>query len=259
MTKYYRGRTQEQWDWLIDKLGIDFMWDVRNEPEIVYYDEEDDDLEEDYGLYIGPTETKEIIEVSELMEDEKMENEDYVTIKDEDLEEVHWETNYGRTSFIYHDKNGEKYAHEQFLPASLSIPKSPLYPKVRMTTAEKAEFDKLDKEMSLYNALTEIQDTCGALYERIYDHTNASTPEFELEFARAWADPSLIEVLPEPRWNVKVYKLEHEEMFYFKQYGGTLGWGAEPDDDDPDCQFTAAEFKQYGLDGDLFEKVEVQE
>lgn len=48
------------------------------------------------------------------MENKKMEKEEYVTIKGEDLEKAHWETSYGRTSFISHDKNGENMSMNNF-------------------------------------------------------------------------------------------------------------------------------------------------
>ena len=188
----------------------------------------------------------------------------YVTIKGEDLEKLHWETNYGHTSFIYHDENGEKYAHEQFFPAILSIPRSLIQQKVKMTQTEKKEFDKLKDEMSLDrhdldDLLTRIKDSedFPLLYYRLYV-ADGDGVESQLEFARAWAEPSLIEVIPEKRWNVKVPPFERTNKYYYK-FGEKLRWAGRVGNDDEDQQFTADELKEYGLDDDMYEKVEAKE
>lgn len=265
MTKYYRVRSQKQWDWLKNKLEIEDDLHVSNFPVTILYDDVI------CGIYRYHDDPEPLIEVSQMMEDEKMENEDYVTIKCEDLEKVHWETNYGRVSFINHDKNGEKYAHEQFLPANLSIPKSLLQQqKVKMTQAEKDEFDKLKDEISLNrhdldDLLTRIKDSedFPLLYHRLYV-ADGDGVESQLEFARAWADPSLIEVVKEPKYNVQVkHAFGYTPPFYKKVFGEKISDVQEVRLDtthdllNEDAQFTKDEIKQFNLED--CEKVEVKE
>lgn len=184
---------------------------------------------------------------------------DYVTIHSEDLEKI--KVDYGQmndVSLINHDVDGKMYIHERFLPADLMVPKSLLYPKIKFTEAEKKEFDSIDNDETLSNALDIIErEDYPNLYGRIYYHKVPEYQNFELEFARAWADPSLIEVIPEKKWNVRVPKLKN--MFYWKNDDETLNY----QDSQYNCyhhqQFTAEELKHYGLDNDLFEKVEVKE
>ena len=212
-----------------------------------------------YQFYVDVVnpDASDFIEVSQMMEDEKMK--DYVTIHSEDLEKI--KVDYGQmndVSLINHDVDGKMYIHERFLPTDLLIPKSLLYPKIQFTEAEKAEFDSIDNDETLSNALDIIErEDYPNLYGRIYYHTVPEYQKFELEFARAWADPDLIEVLPEKKWNVRVPKLKN--MFYWKNDDETLDY----QDSQYNCyhhqQFTAEELKHYGLDNDLFEKVEVQE
>ena len=193
---------------------------------------------------------------------------DYVTIHSEDLEKI--KVDYGQmndVSLINHDLDEKVYIHERFLPADLMVPKSLLYPKIQFTQAEKAEFDSIRDEETLYNALDAIElQQCPHLYERLYENTSASIPELELEFARAWADPSLIEVLPEKKWHVRAPKVM--DTIYIKNDDGSLKtWkktNAKISDTFPieewyKTQFTTEELKHYGLDNDLFEKVEVSE
>ena len=225
MTKYYRVRTQEQWDWLMDKLEKqDIEWASGGRPTMVKYPNFKNlkdktvislngEIYCDCADFFNEQELAKFIEVSDLMEESKME--DYVTIKGEDLEKVHWETNYGRVSFINYDKNGEKYAHEQFLPASLSISKSLLYPKVRMSVAEKKEFDELKSDWQVlicaFDAINEID--YPRWFSRLNDYPD-DNDKHQIEFARAWADPSLIEVIPDKKWEVKVPCAP--DHYYFK-------------------------------------------
>ena len=266
MSKYYRVRTQEQWDWLMKWFEEqEIKWRSGCSPTQYTQTIIRSVLVEFYNgeLTIQLDCGENAVEVSQMMEDEKME--DYVTIHSGDLEKVHWETNYGHTSFIDHDENGEKYAHEQYFPANLSIPKSLLYPKIQFTEAEKKEFDWLKEQQpkTLGQALEYISEeraACGTLYslfEAIYGDETLS----ELEFARAWADPSLIEVIPDKKWNVRV-PISNDEEFYKKDSTGKVGTVSFVEEyslKQSDMQFTAKELKQYGLDNDLFEKVEVSE
>lgn len=188
---------------------------------------------------------------------------DYVTIHSEDLEKI--KVDYGQmndVSLINHDVDGKMYIHERFLPADLMVPKSLLYPKIQFTEAEKKEFDSIDNDETLSNALDIIErEDYPNLYGRIYYHTVPEYQKFELEFARAWADPDLIEVLPEKKWNVRV-PISNDEEFYKKDSTGKVGTVSFVEEHSlklSDMQFTAEELKQYGLNNDLFEKVEVSE
>ena len=188
-----------------------------------------------------------------------MDYEDYVTIKGEDLLKIKNEDN--RQSFY-------AYIDDLFIPANyfkeLQIPKSLVQPKVKMTQAEKDEFDKLKDEISLNrhdldDLLTRIKDSedFPFLYHRLYV-ADGDGVESQLEFARAWANPSLIEVIPEKKWNVKVPPFEKTNKYYYK-FGEKLRWAGRFGNDDEDQQFTADELKEYGLDDDMYEKVEVKE
>ena len=232
MSKYYRVRTQEQWDWLKNKL------EIKGDLHVSYFPVTILDGDIFCGIYKYHDDPEPLIEVSQMMEESRME--DYVTIKGEDLIKI-------KSSLDL-----ESYIHE------LNIPKSLLYPKIQFTEAEKKEFDSIDNDETLSNALDIIElEDYPNLYGRIYYHTVPEYQKFELEFARAWADPSLIEVIPEQKWNVRVPKLKN--MFYWKNDDETLDY----QDSQYNCyhhqQFTAEELKHYGLDNDLFEKVEVSE
>ena len=190
--------------------------------------------------------------------------EDYVTINSEALKQIRWGTNYGKFGFIDHDEDGENHVYEQYLPANLEIPKFLVYPKVLMTEAEKKEFDLIHEEETLYNAL-DVIEYYPHLYKRIYEHTPASIPEFELEFARAWADESLIEVIPDKKWNVKV-PISCDDAYYNKVFNDCKDAvmvkhyvDKRSLQIDNNFKFTAEEIKYYHLDNDLFEKVEVKE
>ena len=275
MNKYYRVRTKAQWDWLMkwfEEQGAQWVdgeyptevnkWNNHKHKTTVELNKNNKLSYCNYQFYVDVDnpDASDFIEVSQMMEDEKMK--DYVTIDSGDLEKIRWGTQYGAFSFIDHDEDGDRHVYEQYLPAELQIPKSLLYPKVKMTQAETDEFDKLKDEMSLnrhnlYDLLTKIRASdYPHLYHRLYV-ADGDGVKSQLEFARAWADPSLIEVIPEKKWNVRVPKLKN--MFYWKNDDETLDY----QDSQYNCyhhqQFTAEELKHYGLDNDLFEKVEAQE
>lgn len=280
MTKYYRVRSQEQWDWLNKKLkeqgrahsAIPFKdlkkrsfedWKKRsfedwNDGDLGVYDEDSSlfgwgniyRISREHNVSLGS-----FIEVSDLMEDEKME--DYVTIKDGDLLEVKDEN---ILMAFYPDHSD--YWHGDF--KELLIPKSLLYPKIHMSVAEKKEFDELKTQgNTLYTALDNM--SCdGDLYIRFFGTTDLNAKQ--IEFARAWADPSLIEVVKEPKFNVKVPVSKGRD--YYKKYStvkeDNLVIVVTLDSlrellTNTEFQFTEAELKQYGLDSDMYEKVEVQE
>lgn len=276
MTKYYRVRSQEQWDWLNKKLkeqgrahsAIPFKdlkkrsfedWKKRsfedwNDGDLGVYDEDSSlfgwgniyRISREHNVSLGS-----FIEVSDLMEDEKME--DYVTIKDGDLLEVKDEN---ILMAFYPDHLD--YWHGDF--KELLIPKSLLYPKIKMTRAEKAEFAALNKEWkTLSLAISAINDEFlkyPLLHNQLFGRiTSAEKNEAQLEFARAWADPSLIEVIKEPKYNVKVPNTK--DCLYYK-INNSVRAGV-PQRYPSRFKFTKSELKQYGLDSDMYEKVEVQE
>ncbi len=288
MAKYYRVRTQEQWDWLMqwfenENKNIKWVNGSENPSNSKIRDNIiGNNAITNVGLYIKldvynlisygyDTEmhTHDYIEVSQMMEDDKME--DYVTINSEALKQIRWGTNYGKFGFIDHDEDGENHVYEQYLPANLEIPKFLVYPKVPMTEAEKKEFDKLKDEMSLDrhdldDLLTRIKDSedFPCLYHRLYV-ADGDGVESQLEFARAWADPSLIEVIPEKKWNVKV-PISCDNAYYNKVINDCKDAVMVKHCVDKrslqinnNFKFTAEEIKYYHLDNDLFEKVEVSE
>ena len=109
----------------------------------------------------------------------------------------------------------------------------------------------------LDDLLTRIKDSedFPLLYHRLYV-ADGDGVESQLEFARAWADPSLIEVIPEKKWNVKIPPFSRTNNYYFK-VGKNLESAESEYNGDEDQQFTADELKEYGLDDDMYEKVEV--
>ena len=264
MTKYYCVRSQEQWDWLADKLNIYCVKSMAC-PVIIEHEQG----QKNYQIVPHYGGFEPVIEVSQMMEDEKMENEDYVTIKGEDLLKIKNEDN--SQSFC---KYNDGWFFTPGLFGGIHIPKSLVQqPKIKMTQAEKDEFDKLKDEMSLdrhdldylLTAIIEDSEDFTFLYHRLYV-VDGDKFESQLEFARAWADPSLIEVVKEPKFNVKVPVSKGRD--YYEKYStvkednlvivGTLNSLRELSTN-TEFQFTEAELKQYGLDSDMYEKVEVQE
>lgn len=238
MTKYYRVHNQQEWDWLKNKLEIKDDLQVSIFPVTILYG----DIF--CGIYKYHDDPEPLIEVSQMMEDEKME--DYVTIQGEDLKNIE----------MFRGDESKGNLRELWDVNKVNIPKSLLYPKVCMSVAEKKEFDGIREEETLYNALDVIEHY-PHLYKRIYGHTSASISEFELEFARAWADESLIEVLPEDKYWVKCYPTDN---CYFYKYEGKILAGV-PRVHFERFQFTTDEIVKYHLDGteNIFEKVEVSE
>lgn len=187
--------------------------------------------------------------------------EDYVTIYGKDAERIRT-TSDGQIPIVKYNELNGRLTPVFDIADGIDIPKSLLYPKVRMSVAEKAELDKLKNEMSAHiydldDLLTRIQDSedYPLLYHRLYV-ADGDGVERQLEFARAWADPSLIEVIPEKRWNVKVPPFERTHRYYYKD-GMELHWASSSNNEDEDQQFTESELKEYGLDDDMYEKVEV--
>src|SRR5699024_10372022 len=271
MPKYYRVRTQEQWDWLMqwfEKQDENIRWVVSHELPTMFnaYDsylnktviDKNDQEEISYsGLdYFQQNEgVTDFIEVSQMMEESKME--DYVTIKGEDSLKIKNEDN--RQSFY-------EYIDYLFITSNyfkeLHIPKSLLYLKVKFTEEEKREFDDIKKHVTaLYNAMVlifEHRDECINLNNKLfYSAPPKYLNDVQRDFARAWNDESLIEVIPDKKWNVKIFN--SDDAIYWKKQDGSLTVATIDLTDSDRTQFTAEELKQYGLDNDLFEKVEVEE
>lgn len=263
MAKYYRVRTQEQWDWLVNRFGqSETQWPEQG----MSFEEIRECLasggfvivHNDYFPGVGsvpytatPQNNGNVIEVSDLMEESKME--DYVTIKGEDSLKIKNEDN--RQSFY-------AYIDDLFIPANyfkeLHIPKSLLYPKVKFTEEEKREFDDIKKHVTaLYNAMVlifEHRDECINLNNKLfYSAPPKYLNDVQRDFARAWADPSLIDVIPEKKYWVKCYPTDD---CYFYKYDGRILAGV-PRVHLERFHFTAKEITDYHLDGNMFEKVEV--
>ena len=262
MSKYYRVRTQEQWYWLVNRFGqSETQWPERG----MTFEEIHECLasggfvivHNDYlssmssVLYTAvPQNNGNVIEVSDLMEESKMK--DYVTISRDNLDHVRFIEN--NSGFAEHNKISNV--------RELRIPKSLLYPKVRMTEAEKKEFDDIKKHVTaLYNAMVlifEHRDECINLNNKLfYSAPPKYLNDVQRDFARAWADPSLIDVIPEKKYWVKCYPTDD---CYFYKYDGRILAGV-PRVHLERFQFTTDEIVEYHLDGteNIFEKVEVSE
>ena len=223
MTKYYRVRTQEQWDWLMqwfEEQDNKATWSLAkyrptqfdcpkeiNEPIVRRNEDKSFDVFDLNSVTMPDT-----IEVSDLMEESKME--DYVTIKGKDLKNIE----------MFRGDESKGNLEELWDVNKVNIPKSLFYPKVPMAEAEKKEFDKLKDEMSLDrhdldDLLTRIRASdYPHLYHRLYV-ADGDGVKSQLEFACAWADPSLIEVIPEDKYWVKCYPTDD---CYFYKYEGKI-------------------------------------
>ena len=257
MPKYYRVRTPEQWDWLADKLNIYCVKSMAC-PVIIEHEQG----QKDYRIvqYYGGFEP--IIEVSQMMEESRME--DYVTIKSEDLDKIKFNRpQEDGNSFVVNKINvisekPVKCVRDVELPTDLLIPKSLLYPKVKFTEEEKREFDDIKKHVTaLYNAMVlifEHRDECINLNNKLfYSAPPKYLNDVQRDFARALTDPSLIDVIPEKKYWVKCYPTDD---CYFYKYDGKILAGV-PRVHLERFHFTAKEITDYHLDGNTFEKVEV--
>jgi hypothetical protein len=268
MTKYYRVRTQEQWDWLMqwfenENKNIKWVNGSENPSNSKIRDNIiGNNAITNVGLYIKldvynlisygyDTEmhTHDYIEVSQMMEESKME--DYVTIKGEDLKNIE----------MFRGDESKGNLEELWDVNKVNIPKSLLYPKVRMSVAEKKEFDELKNYSPLLSVAITRVDMAGGKYQHLYSkffnhETTKEDVNAQNDFARAWADESLIEVFEPVKFKVKVPN--SHSSYYFKSRYGKLQSTYEQLEDHR-FQFTAEEIKHYHLDNDLFEKVEVSE
>ena len=281
MAKYYRVRTQEQWDWLMqwfEKENRRINWagyspTAEEANNFIDYGTDTAVLLNNnncleyspYDFYIDKPEyeveqTGDFIEVSQMMEESKME--DYVTIYGKDAEQIRT-TSDGQVPIVkYHEPSG-RLTPIFDIADGIDIPKSLLYPKVKFTEEEKREFDDIKKHVTaLYNAMVlifEHRDECINLNNKLfYSAPPKYLNDVQRDFARAWTDESLIEVIPDKKWNVKVPPFERTNKYYYK-FGEKLRWAGRVGNDDEDQQFTADELKEYELDDDMYEKVEVKE
>ena len=222
MPKYYRVRTQEQWDWLM-------QWFEEQSKEIQWCDS--DYLPTDFNFYHA--------------------NRGNTVVEKNDKEELY----YASLTHYQQDENVHSFIEVSDLMEDEKIE------KIKFTKAMKKEFNELNKDMSLSDTLNEIQEDCGELNSWIYSHPSASIPYFELKFARAWADPSLIETIPDKKWNVKVPASDYKEYYQKSSTEkiGTISFVEKHTLKQNNMQFTAEELKRYGLDNDIFEKVEVKD
>lgn len=134
--------------------------------------------------------------------------EDYVTIYGKDAEQIRT-TSDGQVPIVkYHEPSG-RLTPIFDIADGIDIPKSLLYPKVKFTEEEKREFDDIKKHVTaLYNAMVlifEHRDECINLNNKLfYSAPPKYLNDVQRDFARAWTDESLIEVIPDKKWNVKV-------------------------------------------------------
>lgn len=264
MPKYYRVRSQQEWDWLADKLNIYCVKSMAC-PVIIEHEQG----QKDYRIvqYYGGFEP--VIEVSQMMEESRME--DYVTIDSGDFDKIKFDRpQEDGNSFVVKKVNvmgydTGKYVRDVELPTDLLIPKPLLYPKVRMSVAEKKEFDRLkENALSLRFAFDELKSEHGnypKLCERLFNNTlDVEDSKAQNDFARAWSDESLIEVIPDRKWKVKVPR--SDESYYFKDKIDGKAYlitvSVEPKNTNG-ALFTDEELKQFGLDDNFFEKVEVKD
>jgi hypothetical protein len=262
MTKYYRVRVQEQWNWLMkwfEEQDRNIRWYQTSElPTEFNYDDVDGDdiaVEEyeheklvygDVDYYQNIEDVTDFIEVSQMMEDEKMEG--YVTIDAGNVEKLKNEE--GDPLFCTTDKQHFVSSFiEGFECSEVNIPKSLLYPKVRMSIEEKKELDWLKEQhvQTLYDALDYIDEeradygTVCNLFDAIYENRTLT----EFDFIRAWVDPELIEIVEEPKYNIEVPETGGL-LFYVKNHEN-CGVGTKSENNLSDQQFTEKEIIQRGL------------
>lgn len=210
------------------------------------------------GIYKYHDDPEPLIEVSQMMEESRMK--DYVTIETKDIEKIID----GDDDQVFIDQGDGRFTYafvnNQEL-VKLKFPKFLFYPKVCMSVAEKKEFDELKSDWQVlicaFDAINEID--YPRWFSRLNDYPDDNN-EHQLEFVRAWADESLIEVIPDRKRKVKVPR--SDESYYFKDKIDGKAYLTTVSVDPKNTNgalFTDEELKQFGLDDNLFEKVEVSE
>ena len=271
MSKYYRVRTQEQWDWLMQKLEkendklrtVSWFAPERKPTEltpeieidmsdVVVFVEEPECLE--YGTYedfMNSDRSKaefNFIEVSQMMEESRME--DYVEIKGKDLFDLTADGPGVLLKQVNHPDGPTCFDLTANSITKIGIPARIVYPKVPMTGEEKTEFDELKKHtdvlLTAMKCITMRNSDCQQLKKKLVQgKTTEEDSQAQDEFARAWADPSLIEVVEEPKYNVEVP--ETGGLLFYVKNGEHCGVGKKSENNLPDQQFTEKEIIQYGL------------
>lgn len=89
---------------------------------------------------------------------------------------------------------------EEFLPAE---------EKIKMTVQEKEEFDLLKTQwVAVQAAISEIIDCRGTgfenVYKRLFHSSIEKNNEAQIEFMKAWENPSRIEVIEPDRYRVRI-------------------------------------------------------
>lgn len=264
MIRRYRVRSQKQWNWLMNKLekqGVKWwqsehilLSDVNCPPLL------DNDiiiiLNDELMAWsqASLTTTKhDLIEVSTLMEESKMEN--YVTIE---------KSNFVGVNFI--EDGCVLGGHNKISDIEeLRISKTLIYPKVPMTEVEKMEFDKLPRGLTLVELFKEIRDAFnsidgdGVVYPtlkaKLYNSCKVKAAQEAM--ALAYLHPELIEVIPDKKYFVRV-PIKGPTTYYFEKAGNVLAIDdAENKVVHPQSMsFTQDEIVKFGL-GEC-EKLEVQ-
>lgn len=167
---------------------------------------------------------------------------------------------------LFRDENGKTLRLNHKLSdvdsVAVSLPKgyTEMLKEINMTPEEKDEFDKLKKSFTslsvAFEAIVEDEDELlySNLYSKLFDNSNMGEDNTaQIEFARAWNNPSLI-VVKEKYYTVRVPNTK--EMFYYKDSDNDLRCGTEGNE--PGFKFTADELVHYNFDLPLYKKEEVE-
>lgn len=246
MSKYYRVRTKAQFDWLFNQFeqsetlwyekGMNFREVtecLENGGSVIVHDDFLPDVGPAFYTAVPPK-NEDVIDVVLPMEENKME--DYVEIEGEDLKKIE----------MFRGNESKGNLREFWDVSKVNIPKSLLYPKVPMSVAEKREFDEFVKRCSKKDDVDDVLSNTQSydlLFEKIFNVPNAFQKQFD--FIRAFADPSLIEVVEEPKYNVEVP--ETGGLLFYVKNGEHCGVGKKSENNLPDQQFTEKEIEQHSL------------
>lgn len=106
-----------------------------------------------------------------------------------------------------------------------------LHPRVKMTQAERVEFNKLllSSAVTIYEAIDTIYKDNGKmnefshLYQRLFNRNDKLELENQLEFSKLWANFNIenpeetieIEIVPDMKWFVRSKELNLENNYYY--------------------------------------------